>query len=271
MKLHRIFGMVILPISIVASIGAADAQSPSAAIDVVGIKLGMPLPEAVAVVKTYNPKLGLQTQTLELEGFDKPFVTAIVARQPTESGKDSEEITLLVTTPPSNQVVWGIQRIYHFGPQTMVSLDNTVAGLRKKYGAENAYPLNTDTRVMTKGVAWAFDTSGKLMDSAQAKALYLACDAYLSGHFNPVALNNDLQGTPSPPQCNSVILANASIQAAQSAALGTTVVGNLIFQVTNGAVYRAAINATRDVAIAAARAREKKESQKVDQRGAPKL
>jgi hypothetical protein len=271
MNLQRILGLLLLSNAIFMANGAAFAQAPTPAIDVVGIKLGMPMADGVAAIKANNPKVSLQTENLTLEGFDQPFATAILANQPMESGKDGEEITLLLTTPPNHQVVWGIQRTYHYTPQSTPSLDNTIAGLRKKYGAENAFPLDTDPRFMTKTVAWAFDTGGKMLGSAQGKALYLACDTYLGNHFTPTALSNDLYGVGHPAQCDSIILATATAQAAHSAADGTAVVSNLIFKVTNGAMYRASLDATRAVAVAAAQAREKKQAQKVDQRGAPKL
>jgi hypothetical protein len=270
MNLPRINHLVALPIALLIASGAAFAQAPTSAVDVVGIKLGMPMADAVAAIKADNPKLSVQTQTMVLEGFEQPFATAIVASQPTESGKDAEEITLLLTTPPSHQVVWGIQRTYHYGPQSMPSLDNTLAGLRRKYGAENAALPDADSRSLTKTMAWAYDTSGNLVGAAQGKPLYLACDTYLANHFSPIALNNDLHGMASPPQCNSIILAKAVVLAAQGPA-GAPVVGNLIFQVTNGAMYRASLDATRAVAMAAAQAREKRQSEKIDQRGAPKL
>ena len=270
MYLPRIRGLLALSMAVLMANGAALGQAPTAAMDVVGIKLGMPMADAVAAIKSDNPKLSLQTQTLVLEGFDQPFVTAIVASQPIESGKDAEEIALLLTTPPNHQVVWGSQRTYHYGPQSMPSLDNTLAGLRRKYGAENASLLDLDSRNLTKTIAWAYDTSGKLVGTAQGKPLYLACDAYLANHFSPIALNNDLHGMASPAQCNSIILAKAVVLGAQGPA-GAPVVGHLIFQVTHGAMYRASVDATRAVATAAARAREKKQSEKIDQRGAPKL
>ena len=271
MNLRRILGLLLLSTAILTVNGAALAQAPTPAIDVVGIKLGMPMADGLAAIKANNPKLSIQTENLTLEGFDQPFATAILANQPTESGNDGEEITLLLTTPPNHQVVWGIQRTYHYRPQSTPSLDNTIAGLRKKYGTENAFPLVTDPRIMTKIVAWAFDTDGKMLGSARGKALFLACDTYLGNHFSSTALSNDLHGVGHPKECDSVILATATAQAAQSAADGTAVVSNLIFKVTNGAMYRASLEATRAVAVAAAQSREKKQAEKVDQRGAPKL
>lgn len=271
MNLQRILGLLLISNAILMANGAAFAQAPTPAIDVVGIKLGMPMADGVAAIKANNPKLSLQTENLTLEGFDQPFATAILANQAKDNGKDGEEITLLLTTPPNRQVVWGIQRTYQYTPQSALSLDNTIAGLRKKYGVENAFPLVTDPRTRTKIMAWAYDTGGKMLGSAQGKALFLACDTYLGNHFGLIALSNDLHGVGHPAECDSIILATATAQAGPSEADGTTVVNNLIFKVTNGAMYRASLDATRAVAVAAAQSREKQRAEKVNQRGAPKL
>lgn len=250
----------------------AHSQTPGASVDVVGIKLGMPMPAAVAAVRADNAKLGMQNDTLQLEGFGQPFVTSVVADQAGEAGKDKEQIQLLITTPPHAQVVWGIRRVYTYSDQTRPSLDNTLAGLRKKYGPETVF-VNPDPRDMTKNMVWVYDLSGKLLSSGQGRPIYIACDSYLGTHFGSgTAIQNDLSGMKSPsPQCDSVILATASVQANRSASDGTTVVNNLIFQVSNGALYHESIGATRAVATGAAAAREQKQSEKVDQRGAPKL
>ncbi len=109
----------------------AQSQTPGASVDVVGIKLGMPMPAAVAAVRADNARLGMQNDTLQLEGFGQPFVTSVVADQAGEAGKDKEQIQLLITTPPHAQVVWGIRRLYTYSDQTRPSLDNTLAGLRR--------------------------------------------------------------------------------------------------------------------------------------------
>jgi hypothetical protein len=272
MNLSRIRELIVLSVAIliVDSAAVTQAQVPTAAVDVVGIKIGMPLKDAVAAIKADNAKLDLKSDTLTLEGFDQPFVTSVVADQAGVGGKDKEGIQLLVITPPNPQVVWGIRRIYTYSDQTRPSLDNTLAGLRKKYGPESVF-VNPDPRDMTKNIVWVYDSGGKLKSAGEARALYLACDAYFGGHFGGVALNNDLYGLKPPAQCNSIILATASVQAGRSAADGATVVNNLIFQVANGATFLPSIDATRAVSMAAVKARETKNSAKVNQRGAPKL
>jgi hypothetical protein len=74
-----------------------------------------------------------------------------------------------------------------------------------------------------------------------------------------------------PAQCNSIILATASVQADRSPTDGAVVVNNLIFQFANGATFLPSIDATRAVSLAAVKARETKNSEKVNQRGAPKF
>ena len=272
MNLIRIRELFVLSVAIliVDSAAVTQAQTPTAGVDVVGIKLGMSLKDAVAAIKADNPKLGLRSDTLTLEGFAQPFVTSVVADQAGVSGQDKERIQLLVITPPSPQVVWGIRRVYTYSNQTTPSLDNTLAGLRKKYGPESVF-VNPDPRDMTKNVVWVYDTSGKLKGAGEARALYLACDSFFGGHFGGVALNNDLYGVKPPAQCNSIILATASVQAGRSPTDGAVVVNNLIFQVSNGATFLPSIDATRAVSIAAVKARETKNSEKVNQRSEPKL
>lgn len=93
---------------------------------------------AIAAIKAENPSLGLQNQTMQLEGFAQPFVTLVAADQPGVAGKDKEAIQVLVVTPPNPQVVWGIRRAYTYSDQTRPLLDNSLAGLRKKYGPRSS-------------------------------------------------------------------------------------------------------------------------------------
>jgi hypothetical protein len=272
MNLSRFRALSLISISTLIAGGAmvAQAQTPTAAVDVVGIKIGMPLKDAIEAIKADNPKLGLQNQTLQVEGFDQPFVISEIADQPGESGKDKESITLLVTTPPGDQTIWGIRRTYSYSNQTAPSLDNTLAGLRKKYGPESVF-LNPDERDMTKNMVWVYDASGKPVAAAEARGLYLACTAYLENHFGSVSLQNDLAGMKGPAECNSIMIATASVQAGRLGTDTTPVVNNLLFMVANGAMFHSSLDATRAVAVGAKAEREKKQNQTVDQRGAPKL
>jgi hypothetical protein len=256
--------------SLIAS-GAAPAQAQTANLDIVGIKLGMPVKDALAALKTDKPKLSLQEQTLQLEGFDQPLLTTVLGSESGAAGKDSESLDVEFTMPPSKQVVWGIQRIYSYADQNKPSLDNTIAGLRKKYGPENISP-DPDPRNMTKFMAWVFDAHGKPLAPGLAKTVNMACTSALGNAFGGGSgLRNDLAGTRGPVQCDSIIQVTASVQASNGIIAGSTVVYNLIVQIADGPMYRASVDATRTVAINANTARETKQKSEVDKRGSPKL
>jgi hypothetical protein len=255
---------------IAAGSAAARAQSAVPNLDVVGIKLGMPVKTAVATMKATNPRLNIAEDTFQLEGFDQVVLTSIVAAVPGEGGKDVERFDLGFTMPPSAQVVWGVRRTYTYARQNMPSLDNTLAALRKKYGQENI-PIDLDPRNLTKSVVWVFDAQGKPLASGPAHSLYMTCSTPLSNAFGVVTIRNELAGVRMPAECDSVVMINASVQASSNAVPGSIVVGNLIVQVANGPAYRASMEATRKVVMTAVNQREKKQKDEINKRGAPKI
>ena len=69
MNLQRILGLLLLSNAILMANGAAFAQAPTPAIDVVGIKLGMPMADGVAALKANNPKLSSPDRELDARGL----------------------------------------------------------------------------------------------------------------------------------------------------------------------------------------------------------
>ena len=69
----------------IATGAAAQGQAPALPappnLDVVGIKLGMPVKDALAALKADNLGLTLVQQTLQLEGFDQPLLTSVMAQR----------------------------------------------------------------------------------------------------------------------------------------------------------------------------------------------
>lgn len=270
-SLFRLHVAVILAVSAIASGSIpASAQAPAPNLDVTGIKLGMPVKAAVATMKANNPRLNIQQQTLQLEGFDQVVATSIEARVSSEAGKDSESFSLGITMPPSPQVVWGVSRTYSYAMQNMPSLDNTIAALRKKYGPESI-PPDRDPRAATKSMVWVLDPQGRPLPPGPAHSLYLACSAPLSNAFSSTGIVNELHGVRVPAECDSVVIVTASLQSSASAVPGSVVVGNLIVQVANGPAFRASMEATRKIVLAAASAREQKQKDEINKRGAPKI
>ena len=251
------------------AVGAA-AQSSAPNLDVVGIKLGMPVKTAVTAIKASNPRLTVQEDTFQLEGFDQVVLSSIVASVSGEAGKDTEQFSLGITMPPSPQVVWGVRRTYTYAPQNMPSTALTMGALRKKYGPESI-PVDPDPRNLTKAMIWVFDPQGRPVAPARAHSLYMACDAPLSNAFQTTAISNELAGGRMPVECDSVVMISASVQSSSNVVPGSIVVGNLIVQVANGPAYRASIEATRRVVMAAVNGRQNKQKEEINKRGAPKI
>jgi hypothetical protein len=263
LALMRSLGFSLLVLAANASGATAQSQPPALPaplnLGIVGIKLGMPIKDALAAVKADNPGLSLTPQTLQLEGFAQPFVTTVMAQQAGVAGKDTEGLELQFTMPPARQ-------------ENMPSLENTLAALRKKYGPENI-PADPDPRNLSKNITWIFDAQGRPVPAAQAKSLNMTCTNYLGTPFGGGAgIRNELAGAnPPPAQCIPLSMVTASVQASSGVIPGSIVVYNLILQVADGPMYRISLEATRAVAIAAANNREHRQKQEVDKRGAPKI
>jgi hypothetical protein len=260
----------LLAFAVIAGSAMAGAQSPAPNLDVVGIKLGMPVKTAIATMKATNSRLTVQEDTFQLEGFDQVVLSSLRATVSTEPGKDTESFDLAFTMPPSAQVVWGIRRTYNYATQNMPATNLTMAALRKKYGPENI-PPDPDSRNLNKTLVWVLDAQGRPVAPARAHSLYMACDAPLSNVFGVVGISNDLHGVRMPAECDSVVMVRANVQSTSTSVPGSIVVGALIVQVANGPAFRASIEATRKVIMAAVNERENKQKQEVNKRGAPKI
>ncbi len=85
-----------------------------------------------------------------------------------------------------------------------------------------------------------------------------------------IAWNEIRSGQSWPAECNSVIIIGAHVNASPVSS-SQFAVNNLTVQMNDGARYRAAIDATRAVVLRAAKARDSKQNDEVNKRGAPKL
>jgi hypothetical protein len=151
--------------------GTATIAASLAFVDIVGIKLGMPMQDAIDAAMAEN-KAFKQTvlgqacisATALCSNVTTPHETvAVSAVAPTES------LFLGFTPPPSAQVVFSVKRQLKI-PAT--SVDVLVASLRKKYGPES---LNSEAAGNplaaspgTKTYVWLFDLQGHLAAGDQA-------------------------------------------------------------------------------------------------------
>jgi hypothetical protein len=152
--------------------GTARLAASSGFVDILGIKLGMPAEEALAMLKAKNPTARITFErTRDYESAwiwnlprtdpKREFVTMINV-EPTQMPGDNVSVSLSI--PPSKQVVQGISRTTQL--QAPVAIENIVAGLRKKYGTEtagvnfkpNGIPIFDG---ISKTLVWVFDTEGR--------------------------------------------------------------------------------------------------------------
>lgn len=134
-------------------------------IDIVGVKLGMTLEQAVAALKV-NPKLVIDIHDMEITAGGKTVrrPRLILAHLPAASRNPEawgnldgshEAIGVQLTPPPGPMVVEMISRYVSFASNAPVAASTLLDALRKKYG-----PESEDQGLVQ--LNWIFDTTGKL-------------------------------------------------------------------------------------------------------------
>ncbi|MBS0367004.1 MAG: hypothetical protein JSR67_14400 [Proteobacteria bacterium] len=134
---------------------ATDAAS----LNMVGLKLGMTVEQAVAAIKAYNPAMQVEVLYGRLERpsaskYDRVprFVSGYTRRSP-NSGY--ETITAELTTPPSAPVVDIVERSVDMPPGQPVRASNLGDNFTRKYGPSNFQS--------PQGMAWVYDQNHQPM------------------------------------------------------------------------------------------------------------
>ncbi len=149
--------------AITAKIAAAAGY-----VDIVGIKLGMPAQQALDLIKADNAALNTQLQKMDVDlqyattrvrssGPKKQWVSAI--QSATADGSESIEADL--SLPPTSQVVVYLSRSLAFPMNATPTVDNVIAGLKKKYGEPT-----TLQPIGSPELRWIFDSQGRLLNQA---------------------------------------------------------------------------------------------------------
>lgn len=125
--------------------------------DVMGINIGMPVQQAIAVVKSKWPVDRVKVFYAKFPNSSiPPWISRVSASRPgtgLNMGNSVDDITVFFSAPPNPQVVLQISRTAIMVPPT--ARGNLVAALRQKYGHEMK-PLRTFTNM-----AWEFDEQGQ--------------------------------------------------------------------------------------------------------------
>ena len=171
--------------------GTADATAKIAAqagsIDVVGVKLGMPIKAALDVLKAHNANFTMEPMTLPpYEALPGVVMTPAFLSQKntkTASGQETEQVGLLVTFAPNEPFVWGVWRDISFGKQdSRPTIDTILAGLRQKYGQESFKDVGTR-------LIWMYDTQGQQVPEAKAKDVLAKCGGRTRVGVNIMGMN----------------------------------------------------------------------------------
>jgi hypothetical protein len=160
-----------------------DPHRPPAKLpDIVGIRLGMPLKEAIAVLQSAYPKDKLMIDPLRLPMYSQQIINQVsIGFDPLPS--PTEEITTSATSPLEHQVIYRVRRM--LGRQHIYR-DNLIASLREKYGKETVMSDGagpTDPAHATE-MMWLLDGQGHpvaLPSSTDALYMVHQCVGTLAG------------------------------------------------------------------------------------------
>jgi hypothetical protein len=263
---------ILLPISVLFLTGFAAAQSPS--LDVIGIKLGASMSDALQALKADNPNLKVTPTSFKYVGFNDPLTLEVDGKDIPASMNDqvthaTESVQLMFTTPPGQPEAWLIYRDYQFPTSQKPSSQTVMDALRKKYGPETIPP---GSPVGEQTLIWVFDPQGKLI-SAGGQQLNTMCESVLGGAGDAIAENSAIVSPDIPQwpqQCSSIIVLSAQIHLVQIAP-GQFATPQLTVKLEDGGRYRKALAATRATIAAAVKAQQDQKTKQMNQVGAPKL
>ena len=271
---------VLFPLSVLFLTGFAAAQSPGPAnLDIIGIKLGTPMSDAMQALKADNPKMKVTSRTFQSAVFSKPFTLEVDGQDLPATTNDevthaTETVQLVFTTPPSEPGVWAMNRRIDFATSQRPALQTTVDALRKKYGPETIPPRDPN---FAQTLTWVFDPQGKLITTGGAQ-MSVACQnvlgMFLAGMGAGAQAENIAIATAGnvqwPQACTSIIVLEADLQLEQVAP-GQNAVKTLTVTLEDGGRYMRALAATKAAVAAAAKAQQDKQTNQMNQVGAPKL
>jgi hypothetical protein len=164
-------------------LGAGTAAFGQAPLDIIGIKAGMPVSEALEILKAHDPKYAHPNQT-ETEVLGVPTFISIVQVQgysPKAEGVRNELI-VIQGAPGDPGIVVGAQRDVSYKPDSMRSVEELAKNLGAKYGVPG---MSTDVGDEFK-LTWFFDSEGKSIDASRIAAVKpkdprANCEQYFGG------------------------------------------------------------------------------------------
>jgi len=122
-------------------------------IDIIGLRLGMPVQESKITLQHYDTTLQLKEKTGRLPKLTNvSYPQKIIA-----TSRTGERINLALTSPPLASTVAQITRIKKYSQGSQPTIHNTLRALKKKYG-EPSIEKNTNPTIYQ--LTWLHDKHG---------------------------------------------------------------------------------------------------------------
>lgn len=205
-------------------------------LDVVGIRIGITLPELKAQLAARRPALEIETLGMTIPELGPSpniwFVKSQTAERPGHP-QTIEHISASLTMPPGKSVVWAVSRSVHYLDADQPATAATVAALRAKYGPESlAFGI--------RQLYWGWDEHGGRMSVQQMRQ----CAPFVG--MNRMLGTQDTVNRPMPvaPQQAACPMGHY-VQATIVPARNPDVVSDLGVDIADSAIDTAAMAATR--------------------------
>lgn len=268
--------------SMEAQVTAAPAAGldPSKLPDAQGIHLGMPIEQALALMKSQFPASTNQlkvTAAKFMNTSDKAWLTSMTATLINTCPGCQEGITVTFSIPPDPQRVVAIQRSLVFGPGKQPLMDATITGLRQKYGAETFKSVPDPVQTFT----WLYDELGQHLPATTPK-FEPGCAGSIAeppaggdSLNNPYPLGFVLATSPITPSVIATIMrhpcrSNVYVRA-QLSPTGPGLVHIIDIQMSENAFDTRAVIAAQQYLDGLAAGQKQKDLKNAQQQHAPKL
>jgi hypothetical protein len=146
--------------------------------DIIGIHLGMPVKEAAAILRSHG--LQMAPDTIKYDFLPQPLIYGVKAINRvlvSHSGAQpgAEMVYIMLTMPPSQQVVSKVSRFLMFTKDTAPTADGLVADLVKKYGkpSYDSHPPNL-YYAGYRELYWVDDAQGHRLNVTEPNGTYSA-------------------------------------------------------------------------------------------------
>jgi len=254
----------------------AKIAANSQPLDIVGVRLGMPLKAAQEAVKAHNANVQLQPKVkFEFEALPGTVITPAFAGQGKTADGGNEAIGVLLTSAPNEAFVYGVWRDVWFGAkETRPTIDYIVTGLRKKYGQES---VREDTLLL-----WLFDAQKQQVMGPKAREIWQKCANHwmtgaeydpgniqrqMAGGYYSVSDGRDYQGGI----CHSHSLVQARYSADQPPGASQPLIMNVKVIASNRQLEASGVTATNTLLTREATKLAEKRKEEAAKRSGPKF